>query len=146
MNHEDHSKLPNHPLQCPNCQRPFLPAGREVVKCLKCRRWIEVVAIHDTGSVRPSRVLAARKYFRTKRNYRGDISATPTQVELLVELCRELGFKIPFRAWKFERVRAGHWQRSAGAWSWRIFWLGGECGSQWSVGQCLRDGMSANVD
>ena len=43
----------------------------------------------------------------------------------------------------FERVYAGHWQRSAGAWSWYMCYPapgGGvqEIGSQWSVTELLR--------
>lgn len=46
---------------------------------------------------------------------------TPTSVELLVARLQRLNV-IPGAGYrfKFDRTRAGHWQRSAGAWSWFI--------------------------
>jgi len=53
--------------------------------------------------------------------------------------------------YQFRRIRAGHWQRSAGAWSWHLQWKdeqGGhrEIGSQWPVSYLLRSGMVVSVN
>ena len=64
-------------------------------------------------------------------------------VQKLVQRLRdEHGLAIP-DDFHFERVYAGHWQRSAGAWSWYMCYPapgGGvqEIGSQWSVTELLR--------
>lgn len=42
----------------------------------------------------------------------------------------------------FERVYAGYWQRSAGAWSWAAYMLGmQQCGSQWPMDFLLKQGV-----
>lgn len=60
-----------------------------------------------------------------------------TSVEKLVTRLRNEGWEIPDN-YKFERLRPGHWQRSAGAWSWRMTAPGFEMGSPDSVARCLK--------
>jgi hypothetical protein len=60
-----------------------------------------------------------------------------TSVQKLVAKLKAMGYKIP-RGWKFQRFYPGHWQRSSGAWVWRIYWKYGEIGSPESVKACLK--------
>lgn len=128
-------------MKCPHCGRDVdRPTGAEVIKCRSCGRWMEVVTSTTDGTY------SVVAYSRPKRGLRGGWATTPTSVERLVELLRSLGYVIPFRAWTFERLTVGHWQRSAGAWVWRVWWLGCEVGSTASVAQCLRDSVEADIE
>jgi hypothetical protein len=63
-----------------------------------------------------------------------------TSVQRLVERL-EREHKLLVDASTFSRVRAGHWQRSSGAWSWWMFLHGASrqmIGSQFSVKQLLK--------
>jgi len=69
----------------------------------------------------------------------------PTPVERLVERLQRLNALPVGYRFEFSRTRAGHWQRSAGAWSWSLWCepedgVGGrfEVGSQLSVGELLK--------
>ena len=131
-------------MKCPHCGITAAAHGAEVLKCWECGRWIEVIWQPGNGSYLGRFV--GVKYSRPKHGYMGGWSTRPSDVELLVELCRSLGFVIPFREWKFERLHPGHWQRSAGAWSWRLTWKnGGECGSPDPVRLCLKSGDKADI-
>jgi hypothetical protein len=130
-------------MKCPHCGISVASHGAEVLKCWECGRWIDVVWIKETRTT--CGFFQGFKYMRPVDSWRGGYSTRPTQVELLVELCRSHGFQIPFRKWDFERLRPGYWQRSSGAWSWRITWKGSECGSPDSVAACLRAGKLADI-
>lgn len=131
-------------MKCPHCGIDAAARGAEVLKCWECGRWIEVEWVPATASTTGYHV--GHAYRRPKKGLRGGWATTPTDVERLVEMLRSMGYEIPFRKWTFERLHVGHWQRSAGAWVWRIHWTGtatrlsGELGSSSNVGQCLRDG------
>jgi hypothetical protein len=56
-----------------------------------------------------------------------------TPVERLVERLRKEGFNVP-EDYKFRRCYHGHWQRSAGGWSWFI--NGNPNNSIFEVGSC----------
>lgn len=61
-------------------------------------------------------------------------------VRLLIKLRKEFpNLKIPKNA-ELRRLNHGHWQRSAGAWSWFLYHPKGihNIGSQWSMKECLR--------
>ena len=60
-----------------------------------------------------------------------------TLVEKLVRRLRDEGWRIPDN-YQFRRLRSGHWQRSAGVWSWTIEALGCDIGSPDNVRTCLR--------
>lgn len=72
-------------------------------------------------------------------NERRYVTPSKTIQKLRTRLNRELDAGIP-RRFHFNRLYPGHWQRSAGAWSWRITWNGkpaGEVGSTDPVKMCL---------
>ncbi len=71
------------------------------------------------------------------RRLRGENPRKATSVERLVAKLRAAGYSIP-DDWKFQRFYPGHWQRSAGAWVWRLYWGGSEIGSPESVRNCLK--------
>ena len=61
----------------------------------------------------------------------------------IVDLLRKEGFTIRDGA-QLRRTYAGHWQRSAGAWSWYLVDADGRdlnLGSQDSVSACLKHGI-----
>lgn len=133
-------------MKCPHCGVTVAAHGAEVVKCYSCGRWMRAAWTPGTKTTLGRHT--AVKYTRPRDSWRGGWETRPSSVELLVELCRSLGFVIPAGAWKFERLRPGHWQRSSGAWSWRLTWsVGGahECGSPDSVAACLKAGADADI-
>ena len=130
-------------MKCPHCGVSVACHGHEIVKCWTCGRWMDALWVEPTKTTLG--YYKAIVYARPKHGMRGGWDSRPSDVERLVELCREHGFRVPFRAWKFERLRPGYWQRSAGAWSWRITWTGGECGSPESVAWCLKRGAGADI-
>lgn len=133
-------------MKCPHCGVTVAAHGAEVLKCYSCGRWIRVLWLPGTRSTLGR--FDGIKYTRPLKSWRGGWAVRPTQRELLVQLCRSHGFNIPFHGWKFERMYPGHWQRSAGAWSWRVTWEQGgfhECGSPDSVAACLKAGADADI-
>ncbi len=46
--------------------------------------------------------------------------ARPSTTEALLAIVRGAGFDLAPGPWSLYRTRAGHWQRSCGAWSWWI--------------------------
>jgi hypothetical protein len=108
-------------MKCPHCGIDAAAHGAEVLKCWDCGRWIEVVWQPPHGSTFGR--FAGFKYQRPKRGWRGGWDTRPSQVELLVELCRALW-------WEGTASRAA-----------------GEIGSCDSVAKCLKDGPDkADID
>ena len=76
----------------------------------------------------------------------------------ILKLLREQGVDMPGpdHHYRISRTRAGHWQRSAGAWSWALDWKSDDprdpnkgrpyqayqsIGSQWPASQCAKGGF-----
>jgi len=73
----------------------------------------------------------------------------------ILKLCREAGYDLPGpdENYRISRVRAGHHQRSAGAWSWSLMWdisiapipsgdACGQIGSRWPASDCVKQGVT----
>lgn len=93
------------------------------------------------------------KYERTKRPRKIGTGETqhPTKTcAAILKKFREAGYELPGpdSDYRIRRVRAGHHQRSAGAWSWMLWWEGtgerpllsyGDLGSRWPASICIKE-------
>lgn len=77
-------------------------------------------------------------------------------VRKLFDLLKSSGYQIPGTAddWKIRRTYAGRHQRSVGAWSWYLEWVGdikhgswsGAIGGYWPAKQCAKNGASVTTE
>jgi hypothetical protein len=93
------------------------------------------------------------KYERTKRPRKIGTGETqhPTKTcAAILKKFRAAGYELPGpdSDYRIRRVHAGHHQRSAGAWSWMLWWEGtgerpllsyGDLGSRWPASACMKE-------
>lgn len=93
------------------------------------------------------------KYERPRRQRAARTGETqhPTKTcAAILKKFRDAGYDLPGpdSAYRIRRVRAGHHQRSAGAWSWMLWWEGtgerpllsyGDLGSRWAASVCAKE-------
>lgn len=92
------------------------------------------------------------KYERPKKMRRRSSSPTqhPTKTcAAILKIYRDVGYDLPGpdENYRIRRVYAGHHQKSAGAWSWMLWWEGegdrpllsfGDMGSRWPAAECIK--------
>lgn len=83
---------------------------------------------------------------------RGEVQHPTKNCKAILKLLRDEGYDLdgPDENWRIVPTRAGHWQRSEGAWSWALEWRGEDrpaCGyvsygSQFPASECAKPGAT----